>query len=59
MSHEWYDLYEVLRKDEYRNVVFKNSFYNRLVTVMKDLDAGLGDICGAYRDALMAINASR
>ena len=54
MSHEWYDLYEVLRKDEYRNVVFKNSFYNRLVTVMKDLDAGLGDICGAYRDALMA-----
>ena len=53
-GHEWYELDGILLSGEYSKLVFKNSFYNRLIMVIKDLDAGHGDICAAYRDALMA-----
>jgi ATP-dependent DNA helicase RecQ len=54
MHQEWHGLYDSLYRGEYSDVVFENGFYNRLVMVLNDLDADFGDICCAYRDALMA-----
>jgi ATP-dependent DNA helicase RecQ len=54
MSQEWHNLYQALDQADYSGITLENGFYNRLITVLNDPMAGIGDICCAYRDALMA-----
>ena len=54
MSREWHSLYQALNQADYGEITFENGFYNRLIMVLKDPMADIGDICCAYRDALMA-----